>query len=816
MLSIRSLLKKENGTCPICALPYVREKRTLRASYFDNTYGITVWILRCAECGCEVIQPGAARIGIYADDQRGSYAKEAEEPPLDIKITAPLPGQKTGIGGPMAIQDGKPEAAKDPDAPDMPGAHEEPEEQVEDPTGTEAAEAGDPRHGESHKAAGLTGQADKAESPEPNGASMLPDPAEGKVEGTPMAQDAGNRPDSKAMGKQGQTEDPEKGKSEGTGDAKAQASVKENIPSGNGTGNSSTVACQPGSAGKAEQDAQVDGDGTTVSREEPGADTGTRNPAAVTDGERAQEGTEKPATGTREKGHQEEKATTPGRGMDTGRPQQAGQAKEKSTRQGIKAQDKKTLGAKGSDRERAVQGTPPGQEPAGVQKKPAAADGWKPHTPPGSSSQPVLRGRQPGAFPGGIQSGFPGGGMFPPSAFSNLEALRAFIHTDMGRQEKGKEPLDAVEKKEPGEPESDRPRTPVPDKQLSAGNGGKEGQKKASGKKEEKAEKAGKGNMDPGISADSQNPARISARDIQEISTQKTVSAENHRKPDKKSLSAEPVGINAEVSARKTAEGAGKADELGNPANAGQGQEVGGNVKPAGSEKPADAGKPVKGGEAPEDSSKPYGENGPEKEKPDLGTGKEPGQESEDKAVGADQGNGDASPEKTSGDTKEEEAQEAAEGQEGRKEEKKEKDLKDLKEQAVEATRKLSDRLPADLVEKIPVISQISKQQKHALFISEEKRFLEQHVPHKQVIINDLAYDTDNSEMFLKTEGRYGLDNPCMHYNYRTGNGNFFRCTVKYKQEDSIRPLDLIEAKRMLEEHPDLYKKFFPDSVSDA
>lgn len=134
----------------------------------------------------------------------------------------------------------------------------------------------------------------------------------------------------------------------------------------------------------------------------------------------------------------------------------------------------------------------------------------------------------------------------------------------------------------------------------------------------------------------------------------------------------------------------------------------------------------------------------------------------------------------------------------------------------MEATRKLSDRLPADLVEKIPVISQISKQQKHALFISEEKRFLEQHVPHKQVIINDLAYDTDNSEMFLKTEGRYGLDNPCMHYNYRTGNGNFFRCTVKYKQEDSIRPLDLIEAKRMLEEHPDLYKKFFPDSVSDA
>lgn len=141
---------------------------------------------------------------------------------------------------------------------------------------------------------------------------------------------------------------------------------------------------------------------------------------------------------------------------------------------------------------------------------------------------------------------------------------------------------------------------------------------------------------------------------------------------------------------------------------------------------------------------------------------------------------------------------------------------KGAKAQAMAAAQKLQEKLPPDLAEKIPVISTIAKQQKHALFISEEKRYLETHVPHTQFIINDLVYDTENSEMFLRIDGQYGLDRPCVHYNYRTKNGNFFRCTVKYKHEDSIRALDEFEAKRMLEKYPDLYRKFFPDSVSDA
>lgn len=152
----------------------------------------------------------------------------------------------------------------------------------------------------------------------------------------------------------------------------------------------------------------------------------------------------------------------------------------------------------------------------------------------------------------------------------------------------------------------------------------------------------------------------------------------------------------------------------------------------------------------------------------------------------------------------------------GQKEPKSKKETRDVKKRAMEAARKLSDKIPADIIEKVPVFSQIAKQQRHTIFVSEEKWFLKQHIPHKQVIINDLIYDTDNSEMFLRVEGQSGLDNPCVHYNYRTQNGNFFRCTVKYKHEDSIRALDIMEAKHMLEEHPALYRKFFPDSVSDA
>ena len=142
--------------------------------------------------------------------------------------------------------------------------------------------------------------------------------------------------------------------------------------------------------------------------------------------------------------------------------------------------------------------------------------------------------------------------------------------------------------------------------------------------------------------------------------------------------------------------------------------------------------------------------------------------------------------------------------------------MKGAKAQAITAARKIHEKLPSDIADRIPVIAQIAKQQKRSIFLSEEKRYLESHVPHMQAIINEMVYDTDTSEMFLRVEGQYGLDNPCVHYNYRTKNGNFFRCTVKYKCEDSIRALDTFEAKRLLEGYPDLYKKFFPDSVSDA
>lgn len=832
MLSIRSLLKKGSGMCPICALPYVREKRILQASYFDNAYDITAWTLRCTECGYEVIQPGTARISMQADAQHDTYMKEAEGPPLIIKITAPFPEPKTRTEGSGATEDVRLETAKSqdakdtPDAQDAPGACGKPEGQMEDPTGTEAVETGDSGHdGGSHQAAvqpGRTDQTGQAESPEPEVASMPPKPAEEKEKIIPAAQDTGSHPDRKPAEKRGRAESPEKARGDGARNAKAKA--PEATLMGNSMGDDSGAGCQPGIGDKAAQPEQAGGDSAAASGTGPQKGTGaggdTSHPDAGTSGKRAVEGAERSAIGSQVKGCQEEKAAVQSRGRDAGMDRKSGQAKEKSGGQKMNSRDKKKPDEKEPDKKRAEQEGASGQGRTGGQKKPAAADGRQPHTPAGASSQPAPRGRQPGGNPGEIPSGFPGGGMFPSSALSNLEALRASIHADTGKQ--GKELLDVVKKKEAGRtgnPGSRKSQTPGADKQLSAGNDGKEGQKKVYGEKEEKAGRvdvAEKGHLDPGIFADKQNSTGTPERDIRQISTQKTVSAEEHGNPDKKTLSAEHDGVPAWVSDQKATEKTGKGGGPWNTAHVIQGQDAGGDAKPAEPEKPTDAGKPVKCRTPPRTSSRPDGGDGPEKMKPDSETGKEPGQETRGNAGGAVQGNGNSAPEKTPGDNKEGEAPEAAEGQENQKGDKKEKDLKDPKEQAMEATRKISDRLPADLLEKFPVISQISKQQKHAIFVSDERRFLEQHIPHKQVIINDLAYNTDNSEMFLRTEGRYGLDNPCVHYNYRTKNGNFFRCTVKYKQEDSIRPLDLIEAKRMLEGHPDLYKKFFPDSVSDA
>ena len=231
MLSIRSLLKKENGTCPICALPYVREKRILRASYFDNAYDITAWTLRCVECGYEVIQPGTARISIHADVQRDTYMKEAEGPPLNIKITTPLPEPKTGIEGSGATEDvrletAKSQGAKDTpdaqDAPDLPGTCGKLEGQMEDPMGTEAAEIGDPGHdGGSHQAAVQPDRTDQTESPEPEVASMPPKLAGEKEKSIPAAQDTGSHPDGKPAEKRGRAESPEKARSDGAGNVKA-------------------------------------------------------------------------------------------------------------------------------------------------------------------------------------------------------------------------------------------------------------------------------------------------------------------------------------------------------------------------------------------------------------------------------------------------------------------------------------------------------------------------------------------------------------------------------------------------------------------
>lgn len=672
MFRIRPLLKKENGICPICALPYVREKRTLQAIYFDNAYDITAWTLQCAECGYEMVLPGAARIRAHAEGAGRSA--------LTLTATALLPVQEVGTKKPGTVQDGQAEEWKGLDMLDAP----------QKPREAERQEAKEP-----HEDAGAGAAMDNVDTAD-TAVPLEAHSAAAKESPTDGAGRAAHK---------GSPEPPVQGK---TAETLGNAEAKE------------------------------------------GAAT----------------------------------------------PSPAGQAKEKRSGQETGMQDKKLHGSKELAKKR------PGQEATAVQErtgrqKSAAADSQKPQAPPAT---PMPKGRQPGTF----QSGFSGSGMFSPLALSNLGLLRASVHADMGMQ--AKEQADAVKGRDAGQPRAAR---------------GKDGKT------------AGSGRMSRSLSADKQNLEELSAQTLQQISVQKTLSAKNQGKQDGKCLSAEPGDATAGTPAKKTEEarkddGPVDAVDTKKPTDA---KEVSATpTAPAAAVNPAKADE-TKGAEGAGDT------DGKKSPGPEPGREPKPAQDTKGKAADLDkdgqgaagepkavgtQGNGDPVGEVQAGGTQEtkeamdgkEEAQEAR--REEKKDREKDKDRKDLKGQAMETTKKISDKIPADLVEKLPVISQISKQQKYAIFISEEKRFLEQHIPHKQVIINDLIYDTDNSEMFLRSGGRYGLDQPCVHYNYRTKNGNFFRCTVKYKQEDSIRPLDLIEAKRMLEEHPDLYKKFFPDSVSDA
>lgn len=681
MFRIRPLLKKENGICPICALPYVREKRILQAIYFDNAYDITAWTLRCAECGYEVVLPGAARIRAHVEG--------AGRPALTLTATALLSVQEAGTKkpGPAKGMAGIPAA---PDAGSPPDRKAKPK--LDKPDGLEKPdETGKPEHPDK------SDELDKLGSPEPL--------VQGKTAEMP-------------------------GNAEATSDAKD-------------VGEAASADTKHGPDGK---DSKGSGNREAVPKKVPKAVPHTGHPADTGAGE-AKEGTAPPAP--------------------------AGQAKEK----------------------RAGQEAAAVQERTGRQKS-AAAYSQKPHTPQAPPATPMPKGRQPSTF----QPGFSGSGMFSPSALSNLGLLRASVHADTGMQ--AKEQADAVKGRDAGQPRA---------------AGGKDGKT------------AGSGRMSRSLSVDKQNLEELSEQTLQQISVQKTLSAKNQGKQDKKCLSAEPEDATARTPAKKTEE-ARKDDGLVDAADTKKPTDA--KEVPAPPTAPAAAVSPAKA-----DETKRAGGAGDADRKkspePEPGREPKPAQDTKGKAANLDkngqgtagepkavetQENGDPVGEAQAGGTQE--TKEAKDGkeeaQETRREEEKDKDSKDLKGQVMETAKKISDKLPADLVEKLPVISQISKQQKHAIFISEEKRFLEQHIPHKQVIINDLIYDTDNSEMFLRAGGRYGLDQPCVHYNYRTKNGNFFRCTVKYKQEDSIRPLDMIEAKRILEEHPDLYKKFFPDSVSDA
>lgn len=368
-----------------------------------------------------------------------------------------------------------------------------------------------------------------------------------------------------------------------------------------------------------------------------------------------------------------------------------------------------------------------------------------------------------------MNSGFSAGSAFPTSALSNLDSLKAFVQEQEAEKANAEKANGGM--RTPNQAQA-QPRKPAQGPgSAKAGN--------AVAKPQERPEK-----KDAGTAAVKQEkPAGTAAPALTAEADKNPLSAEKKDRGPADKKSSEP----ASQADAKSSEKSLSAKNDGGTKVSGHGEEP---AKAEDKKAPAE----------PSAESKEQKEKDQKDAKDSKKEGKAEQQEPAADAAATETGKPAESQEAL--------AEEASAGGEAQS--------KGAKAQAMAAAQKLQEKLPPDLAEKIPVISTIAKQQKHALFISEEKRYLETHVPHTQFIINDLVYDTENSEMFLRIDGQYGLDRPCVHYNYRTKNGNFFRCTVKYKHEDSIRALDEFEAKRMLEKYPDLYRKFFPDSVSDA
>lgn len=228
----------------------------------------------------------------------------------------------------------------------------------------------------------------------------------------------------------------------------------------------------------------------------------------------------------------------------------------------------------------------------------------------------------------------------------------------------------------------------------------------------------------------------------------------------------------------------------------------------------AAAGKPVK----TEPDSAPVQAKGPQPDEPPIqASGEQPkpnkaeaephaGKESEEAESTSDQT-------ETAEKTAEKDAEKSADTK---------KDTKNLDLDFLNLRKNVAKHLPKWVVSRIPFLADAVNIPVDVP-ISVEKDFVKKcEAPHRQEIIGNLLYDTDTSEMFLKKEGSYGFDRPCIHFNYRSPNGHFFRCSVRYDGRNKegrveLRPMDAeMEVKPLLRNYPELYKRFFESDLRDA
>lgn len=100
-------------------------------------------------------------------------------------------------------------------------------------------------------------------------------------------------------------------------------------------------------------------------------------------------------------------------------------------------------------------------------------------------------------------------------------------------------------------------------------------------------------------------------------------------------------------------------------------------------------------------------------------------------------------------------------------------------------------------------------------FVSKARKvehYLKSHIPTCQIIRDDILYDTQTATMYLSVEKKLG-EYQAKIYNYVTPAKKYFSITVIMGREDEFTIMQEKNVKKLLAEHPDIYRKVIDSNI---